>query len=884
MNFEKITQTFKNYYNLNNTFESIYNELIELYTTEEIEEILENKKLLDCDNEDIKLAMNFLFGIKFSNNEYFSINYFSHGDVIKNYQNNFVEIKSNYINIELLIDDLKQLINVFEMKGNKTQVVILNNFLDENSFFMTDLKIDFNSNFILNNYNDSSVKIYGSEINLELFYDFIQQYFNEIIVYNEKIQIYRQILNGLHFFSNELKTKTIDYLLDDEDNIQIIPRIKIINDINDIDIFKINYSALVKIYEKVRSIDLNTPAYYYDLFMKSLTPKEEAVINLRYRENKTLEQLGQQFDLTRERVRQIEMRALERLTKSKIFNRFCRSILLHCGYTNFFIEDDLKKYEISISFIKKVYDKLLDYGLNDEIYFYKSKNRSLLIDYINSLPEMIETCELNNMLEDYFKDQYTKIETNFLVSWINQKYYKYNKYSFRNKLKNSTVVVLIMKKYFPDGIYLNDDESIENLKRYAKEEYNYDLSESLRAVRAIIQNTCMPSGRGERIYNEILIEIPKQLIDKIVIFVSNYKSDAIPITGIYDNFEDEFNEIGIMNRYSLQGVLKRTFSDKYIITRDYILETSTSSIYNEIELYITNSEHIVTFDELKEYFPGITAGVVQSVIERTGILNMNGYYVNINSLKITDDEKKYLFDLLKENLNDELQHHTKFLFDTIKRKISGLFNRIGLNHYLQFYALIEKMYKDKFNFQRPFIANKNVNIITYEELLINKVLEKEEVTLEELKEMANEVGYYLDSYIIYISKYIDKIIFKSKTVIISIAKVNYGILNVEKFEKILDKFIGNDDYKPLYLFTSYWELPDIGIVWNEWVLYSTILKSSNKYDVITTSKIMKDAIPVIIKKNKKLNDDDIASIESHKIVTDDYDEMLNLDELLDDDF
>ena len=47
---------------------------------------------------------------------------------------------------------------------------------------------------------------------------------------------------------------------------------------------------------------------------------------------------------------------------------------------------------------------------------------------------------------------------------------------------------------------------------------------------------------------------------------------------------------------------------------------------------------------------------------------------------------------------------------------------------------------------------------------------------------------------------------------------------------------------------------------------------------------MKDAIPVIIKKNKKLNDDDIASIESHKIVTDDYDEMLNLDELLDDDF
>lgn len=53
------------------------------------------------------------------------------------------------------------------------------------------------------------------------------------------------------------------------------------------------------------------------------------------------------------------------------------------------------------------------------------------------------------------------------------------------------------------------------------------------------------------------------------------------------------------------------FSDKYnkIITRDYVLESESSSIYDEIELYISNSSHLVTIEELKENFPGITNGI-----------------------------------------------------------------------------------------------------------------------------------------------------------------------------------------------------------------------------------------------------------------------------------
>ena len=54
--------------------------------------------------------------------------------------------------------------------------------------------------------------------------------------------------------------------------------------------------------------------------MKSLSPREREVIQLRFgltgdREGKTLDEVGRIFKLTKERVRQIESRALEKLKK-----------------------------------------------------------------------------------------------------------------------------------------------------------------------------------------------------------------------------------------------------------------------------------------------------------------------------------------------------------------------------------------------------------------------------------------------------------------------------------------------------------------------------------------------------------------------------------------
>ena len=66
-----------------------------------------------------------------------------------------------------------------------------------------------------------------------------------------------------------------------------------------------------------------------DLVLKSLTEREEKVLRLRFGledgHTRTLEEVGREFDVTRERIRQIEAKALRKLknpTKSKRLREF----------------------------------------------------------------------------------------------------------------------------------------------------------------------------------------------------------------------------------------------------------------------------------------------------------------------------------------------------------------------------------------------------------------------------------------------------------------------------------------------------------------------------------------------------------------------------------
>lgn len=81
-------------------------------------------------------------------------------------------------------------------------------------------------------------------------------------------------------------------------------------------------TSVMEQYENSMSDDFDmdykniTPQEFDNIFTQTLTYREQSVIQMRYRDNLTLEEVSKRFDLTRERIRQIEAKGLRKLYRS----------------------------------------------------------------------------------------------------------------------------------------------------------------------------------------------------------------------------------------------------------------------------------------------------------------------------------------------------------------------------------------------------------------------------------------------------------------------------------------------------------------------------------------------------------------------------------------
>jgi len=95
----------------------------------------------------------------------------------------------------------------------------------------------------------------------------------------------------------------------------------------------------VKVIEKDVQLSLN------EIFSKYLTAREEKILRMRFgiglNTNHTYEEIGLEFSLARERVRQIEKRALGKLKHPNIINK-----LISTGFNDIFTKVDVKPEQL----------------------------------------------------------------------------------------------------------------------------------------------------------------------------------------------------------------------------------------------------------------------------------------------------------------------------------------------------------------------------------------------------------------------------------------------------------------------------------------------------------------------------------------------------------
>ena len=100
--------------------------------------------------------------------------------------------------------------------------------------------------------------------------------------------------------------------------------------------------------------------FNYAEVKKRLTPKEQNIIDMRFRQEKTLQEVGKEFDVTKERIRQIENRALKklRIQKDKFYNSEEKLYLLDKEKEEEIIEETKKK--INRQYVLEYFKENLD--------------------------------------------------------------------------------------------------------------------------------------------------------------------------------------------------------------------------------------------------------------------------------------------------------------------------------------------------------------------------------------------------------------------------------------------------------------------------------------------------------------------------------------------
>lgn len=355
------------------------------------------------------------------------------------------------------------------------------------------------------------------------------------------------------------------------------------------------------------------------------------------------------------------------------------------------------------------------------------------------------------------------------------------------------------------------------------------------------------------LYNDFACEAVFEIKDdETIVFTDNYLRY---LKSLFDNNirKDLYKAVGrIHNEINSQvnsiNSVERAF---YWYINNYDLNEENALVWkvDDRKYKFKQSPFPVTKRDIQNNFPGATDIVIQQMAAATKVINMNGYYVHLDNLNITDDEIYAFKYAVDKELCDKQIHHANTVFNEIKSVLSGLFNRIGVNHYLQFYYLLKELFPDDYEYNRPFIGALGVVIMNGEAQVINKILSTDECSIASIRQYARDVGTVIDRYIEFIDRNNDAFIFKNRETIISVSAAGLDDADFSKLDSILEEFMSNAQYKLLSEFYNYRALPELSCLWNTWLLYSVIKKYSNEFKLALTSNFLNEANPILIRQD-----------------------------------
>lgn len=604
--------------------------------------------------------------------------------------------------------------------------------------------------------------------------------------------------------------------------------------------------ALVKKFLKWCSFDLSEDICF---LLEKLYVNDRARLAIQLRAaGRTLEQAGSFLGVTKERVRQIEnkvKRTFARLYgRTRIVSKIAaehngKTVVLpmeisHCCGSNcvefMYL---LQNYEGS----SYTYDKQLD------VFIVEDDSLHARIDaYLEALPNMVPAERMKQLALAAEEDE--NIPREMFERAFLEIYQQTGAIYHRSRLSLSAICQDILGKYFPNGMHVYNSLDIEEFREFVRAEYgDIRIPENNRALTARISAVGILCGRG--MYRARKNQyMPKELLDKIYDYIVCSDSPVFLTSSLFTVFEDELYASGIDNRYYLQGILHEAFGSEFSFKRDYISkDDNITSIYTAIVNFIKKSKYPVSKQLIQEEFPGITDIVISFAVGDPEVLNYFGEYLHASRLVISEDEQQYLYDIAERVLIDSLPHHVKDFYEIISREKSEILTRNAIMYPFGAYSLLEYLFREQFQFLRPYIAPIGIEIGRSGERLKELIYSTDRISITDIRLFAKENWFQIQSIIEYINACNDEFLLIDRDTMMRIEKVNVNESIARQIEECVAQTVTHTI--PIHQLTVWGKLPALSVPWTDWLLYSIINKWGSRLSVGTSSNQMKMAVPLV---------------------------------------
>ncbi len=490
-----------------------------------------------------------------------------------------------------------------------------------------------------------------------------------------------------------------------------------------------------------------------NLILNSFSEKEIEVFKHRYglysgSDKKTLEQVGQIYGVTRERIRQIEKRVLPRIKKQfgdklGMFNRYANLIFQEYGVIfKFNGDDEVHNYQ---KVLNDIFDDFsLEFKIDFKNFLILSQNfniESLHAKVLSMLgskdTEIVQLQEIKHLFYSnlkttlIIKDEQT--ENNFksifealFEDFINESFIKiegeqYKSITNTEKSSNNRneKIINLLKMLYPEGIHLpinNDKELTKNLEQIINKLSKQELI-SIRTISDGVIKRCsnvLLWRRGTYIHVDN-VTVNWGLVDEAINEITRLFDDNIAhfrIQRIFNVKAEEYIQNGIPEATSLLSLIKYKNNERIGFSRSEIFDKINIDKFEDkvslMEKYLLESKTWVEKSQLQEYFC-IQRGWEEYEIE--------SYYYRCNNIK-RDSSFGFIHisnlnidDIALEEISQRILSTVEKLNATINLKIVKQEYAITWNSIVGFNvqpAFIGSLLADQKNL--PYIIENNIYV------------------------------------------------------------------------------------------------------------------------------------------------------------------------------